>query len=158
MILISAITIVLAVRSWPILSTYSFKDLFLGSTWRPDNGLFGFWPYITGTFWVTTVGILLSVPPCLLTALYLSEYSRSFTRSIAKPILDLLAAIPPVVYGVWGLLAIVPFVEDVLAPFSKRWLSFIPIFEVNSADRFQYYCRRYCAGSDDRPIDHFGCI
>jgi len=130
MILIAAITIILVVRSWPILSTYSPKDLFLGSTWKPDSGLFGFWPYITGTFWVTIVGVLLAVPPCLLTALYLSEYSHSFTRSLAKPILDLLAAIPPVVYGVWGLLAIVPFVEDALAPFSKRWLNSIPIFKV----------------------------
>ncbi|HUI87654.1 MAG TPA: phosphate ABC transporter permease subunit PstC [Anaerolineales bacterium] len=136
MILIAAVTIILVVRSWPILSTYSPKDLFLGSTWRPDQGLFGFWPYIVGTFWVTIVGVLLAVPPCLLTALYLSEYSHSFTRSIAKPILDLLAAIPPVVYGVWGLLAIVPFVEDVLAPLSRRWLSFIPIFAVNQPTGF----------------------
>ncbi|HUH98385.1 MAG TPA: phosphate ABC transporter permease subunit PstC [Anaerolineales bacterium] len=136
MILIAAITLMLIVRSWPILSAFSPRDLFLGSTWRPDRGLFGFWPYITGTFWVTAVGVLLAVPPCLLTALYLSEYSQSFTRSIAKPILDLLAAIPPVVYGVWGLIAIVPFVEDVLAPLSRRWLNFIPIFAVNQPTGF----------------------
>ena len=136
MVLIAAVTLILLVRSWPILSAYSLRDLFLGSTWRPDQGLFGFWPYITGTFWVTIVGVLLAVPPCLLTALYLSEYSNSFTRSIAKPILDLLAAIPPVVYGVWGLLAIVPFVEDVLAPLSKRWLNFIPIFAVRQPTGF----------------------
>ena len=136
MILIAAVTLILLVRSWPILSAYSLRDLFLGSTWRPDQGLFGFWPYISGTFWVTAVGILLAVPPCLFTALYLSEYSHSFTRSIAKPILDLLAAIPPVVYGVWGLLAVVPFVEDVLAPLSKRWLSFIPFLAVRQPTGF----------------------
>ena len=136
MVLIAAVTLILLVRSWPILSAYSLRDLFLGTNWRPDEGLFGFWPYITGTFWVTIVGVLLAVPPCLLTALYLSEYSNSFTRSIAKPILDLLAAIPPVVYGVWGLLAIVPFVEDVLAPLSKRWLNFIPIFAVRQPTGF----------------------
>ena len=136
MILIAAVTLILLVRSWPILSAYSLRDLFFGSTWRPDQGLFGFWPYITGTFWVTAVGVLLAVPPCLLTALYLSEYSHSFTRSIAKHILDLLAAIPPVVYGVWGLLAVVPFVEDVLAPLSKRWLSFIPFLAVRQPTGF----------------------
>jgi phosphate transport system permease protein len=136
MILIAAITLILIVRSWPILRAYSPKDLFLGSTWKPDNGLFGFWPYITGTFWVTIVGILLAVPPCLLTALYLAEYSHSFTRSIAKPILDLLAAIPPVVYGVWGLIAIVPFVEDVLKPLAKRWLNNFPIFAVHQPTGF----------------------
>jgi phosphate transport system permease protein len=136
MILIAVVALLLIVRSWQILSAYSLKDLFLGSTWKPNEGLFGFWPYIAGTFWVTAVGVLLAVPPCLLTALYLSEYSHAFTRSIAKPILDLLAAIPPVVYGVWGLLAIVPFVEDVLAPLAKKWLGFIPFLTVNQPTGF----------------------
>jgi phosphate transport system permease protein len=134
--LIAAITIGLLVRSWPILSTYPLKELFLGNDWKPTDGLFGFWPFITGTFWVTTVGVALAVPPCLLVALYLSEYAHSMTRSIAKPVLDLLAAIPPVVYGVWGLLAIVPFVEKVVAPFSKQWLNNIPIFAVNQPTGF----------------------
>jgi len=134
--LIAAITLGLLVRSWPILSTYPLKDLFLGSVWKPSNGQFGFWPFITGTFWVTTVGVVLAVPPCLLVALYLSEYAHSLTRSIAKPVLDLLAAIPPVVYGVWGLLAIVPFVDTVLAPFSKRWLNNIPFLAVNQPTGF----------------------
>jgi phosphate transport system permease protein len=126
----------LFIRSWPILTSYPLKDLFFGSVWKPNNGLFGFWPFITGTFWVTTVGVILSVPPCLLVALYLSEYAHSLTRSIAKPVLDLLAAIPPVVYGVWGLLAIVPFVDKVVAPFSKQWLNNIPIFAVNQPTGF----------------------
>jgi phosphate transport system permease protein len=134
--LIVAITIGLFIRSWPILSSYPLKDLFLGSVWEPDNGLFGFWPFITVTFWVTTVGVLLAVPPCLLVAIYLSEYAHSLTRSITKPVLDLLAAIPPVVYGVWGLLAIVPFVDKVVAPFSKQWLNNIPIFAVNQPTGF----------------------
>jgi phosphate transport system permease protein len=76
------------------------------------------------------------VPLCLLVATYLAEYARSSTRAFAKPILDVLAAIPPVVYGVWGLLAIVPFVDDVLLPFSERYLSFIPIFSVNQPTGF----------------------
>ena len=134
--LIVAITIGLFIRSWPILSRYPLKDLFLGSVWEPDNGLFGFWPFITGTFWVTTVGVALAVPPCLLVAVYLSEYAHTLTRSITKPVLDLLAAIPPVVYGVWGLLAIVPFVDKVVAPFSKQWLNNIPIFAVNQPTGF----------------------
>jgi phosphate transport system permease protein len=136
LLLIVAITIGLLIRSWPILSTYPLKELFLGSTWKPTDGLFGFWPFITGTFWVTIVGVILSVPPCLLVALYLSEYAHSLTRSIAKPVLDLLAAIPPVVYGVWGLLAIVPFVDKVVAPFSKQWLNNIPLFAVNQPTGF----------------------
>ena len=134
--LIGSITLGLLVRSWPILTSYPLKDLFLGSVWKPSNAQFGFFPFITGTFWVTGVGVALSVPPCLLVALYLSEYSHSVTRSIAKPILDLLAAIPPVVYGVWGLLAIVPFVDKVLAPFSKTWLNSVPFLAVNQPTGF----------------------
>jgi phosphate transport system permease protein len=134
--LIGIITVSLIIRTWPILRAYPAKELIFGMTWKPDNGQFGFWPFITGTVWVTVVGVLLSVPPCLLVSIYLSEYAHSMTRSIAKPVLDLLAAIPPVVYGVWGLLAIVPFVEKGVAPLSKKWLSAIPIFAVNQPTGF----------------------
>lgn len=128
--LIGAVTLALIVRAWPILKAYPLQDLLLGNTWKPSDGLFGFWPFIVGTFWVTLVGVALAVPPCLLIAIYLSEYAHAFTRSLAKPVLDLLAAIPPVVYGVWGLLAIVPFVEKVLMPFAKTWLSGLPFLGV----------------------------
>lgn len=77
------------------------KRLALWDVWRPSDGQFGFWPFILGTFWVTTVGVVLAVPACLLTSIYLAEYAHARLRSIAKPVLDLLAAIPPVVYGVW---------------------------------------------------------
>jgi phosphate transport system permease protein len=134
--LILTITAALLYRSWPILNAYSLSDLLFGDVWKPTNGQFGFWPFILGTFWVTAVGVVLSVPPCLLTSIYLAEYAHAATRSIAKPVLDLLAAIPPVVYGVWGLLAIVPFVDKVLAPLSDRWLGSISIFSVNQPTGF----------------------
>lgn len=136
LVLIFIIIISLITRTWPILRAYPLNELIFGMIWKPDNGQFGFWPFITGTVWVTVVGVVLAVPPCLLVSLYLSEYAHSMTRSVAKPVLDLLAAIPPVVYGVWGLLAIVPFVEKVLAPLSQRWLGFIPIFHVNQPTGF----------------------
>ncbi len=134
--LIVFVTGALFVRSWPIISEYGLTDLLFGEVWKPNNGQFGFWPFILGTFWVTTVGVILSVPACLLASIYLAEYAHARTRSFAKPILDLLAAIPPVVYGVWGLLAIVPFVDDVLAPLSERWLGSVSIFSVNQPTGF----------------------
>src|SRR5512140_413865 len=135
-VLIVLVTVALAVRAWPILHGRSISELLFGVVWRPEDGSFGFWPFITGTAWVTVVGVLLSVPPCLLVALYLSEYAHNVTRSVAKPLLDLLAAIPPVVYGVWGLLAIVPFVQGFLAPLAKRWFSYIPILQVKQPTGF----------------------
>jgi phosphate transport system permease protein len=135
-ILIGVITVALVIRAWPIMRVASLSDTIFGTVWKPEQGLFGFWPFIMGTTWVTVVGILLSVPPCLLVALYLSEYAHNVTRSVAKPLLDLLAAIPPVVYGVWGLLAIVPFVQAIVAPFAKRWLNAIPMFQVRQPTGF----------------------
>ncbi len=135
-LLILFVTGALFVRAWPIISEYGLSDLLFGEVWKPNNGQFGFWPFILGTFWVTAVGVILSVPACLLASIYLAEYAHARTRSFAKPILDLLAAIPPVVYGVWGLLAIVPFVDDVLAPLSDRWLGSISIFSVNQPTGF----------------------
>jgi phosphate transport system permease protein len=134
--LILAVTVALLVRSWPIVSAYGLSDLIFGEVWKPTNGQFGFWPFILGTLWVTAVGVLLAVPACLLASIYLAEYAHARMRSIAKPVLDLLAAIPPVVYGVWGLLAIVPFVDDVLAPLSDRWLGSVSIFAVNQPTGF----------------------
>jgi len=135
-ILILIVTVALIVRSLPILNAYPLSDLIFGKVWKPTNGQFGFLPFILGTFWVTAVGVFLAVPPCLLVSIYLAEYAHAKTRSFAKPILDLLAAIPPVVYGVWGLLAIVPFVDKVLAPLSDRWLGSVSIFSVNQPTGF----------------------
>ncbi|MCS6993051.1 MAG: phosphate ABC transporter permease subunit PstC [Anaerolineales bacterium] len=128
LVLILFVTVALAARAWPILGQYSLWDLLGGIEWRPMRGQFGFLPFIAGTLWVTTVGVLLAVPPCLLTALYLSEYARPSVRAILKPVFDLLAALPSVVYGVWGVLVVVPFVGDVLRPFFHQHLGWIPLF------------------------------
>lgn len=70
-----------------------------------------------GTLWVTGVAVLIAVPLCLLTAIYLSEYAHSRVREWVKPLIDILAGIPSVVYGVWGILVIVPLIKDYVAPF-----------------------------------------
>ncbi len=136
LLLIGIVTVALFMRAWPILRAYPLTDLLFGTIWKPSEGLFGFWPFIVGTFWVTLVGVALAVPPCLLVSIYLSEYAHAITRSLAKPVLDLLAAIPPVVYGLWGLLAIVPFIEEVLVPFSKGWLGAVPFLASNQPTGF----------------------
>ncbi len=102
---------VLIYRSLPILESTSIWKLLTGRIWLPSKGNFGFLPFIMGSIWVTVVAMILSVPPCLLTAIYLSEYASSSIRTVMKPLLDILAAIPSVVYGVWGVIAIVPLVE-----------------------------------------------
>jgi phosphate transport system permease protein len=122
------ILVMLIIRTWPLLQSHSLIELLTSSAWNPEQNLFGFWPFISGTLWVTVVAVVLAVPPCLLTALYLSEYARVSTRMVIKPLLDLLAAIPSVVYGVWGVLVIVPLVGGTIAPFFRQYLGFIPFF------------------------------
>jgi len=128
--------VALLMRAWPILQAKPLWDLLAGQTWRPLRGEFGFYPFIMGTIWVTAVAMVLAVLPCLLSAIYLAEYARPLTRTIAKPLLDLLAGIPSVVYGVWGVVAIVPWVKDFLAPTFDKCLGFIPFFAVDNPTGF----------------------
>jgi len=128
-----AILIALVLRTRPILEIKPLWNLLTGHTWKPLQGEFGFYPFIAGTVWVTTVSIILAVPPCLLTAIYLAEYARPGVRTVTKPLIDLLAAIPSVVYGVWGVVVIVPWVEDSISPFLGKWLGgVIPLFATDN--------------------------
>jgi phosphate transport system permease protein len=103
-------------KSRPILSTKPVLDLLLGTAWNPSRGEFGFLPFIAGTLWVTGVAVIIAVPLCLLTAIFLSEYSPRWLREFAKPPIDLLAGIPSVVYGVWGVIVVVPFIKNHVGP------------------------------------------
>jgi phosphate transport system permease protein len=103
-------------RSMPILRSEPLRELLLGTSWRPLKGEFGLLPFLIGTLSVTAVANLVAVPPCLLCAIWLSEYAGRRTRELVKPFVDLLAGIPSVVYGVWGVLVVVPLVRDHLAP------------------------------------------
>ncbi|MFH1464384.1 MAG: phosphate ABC transporter permease subunit PstC [Pseudomonadota bacterium] len=106
----------LFLRSLPILKSEPLSELLFSTSWRPLKGEFGLLPFLMGTLWVTAVANAVAVPPCLLTAIYLSEYARQRTRELIKPFIDLLAGIPSVVYGVWGVLVVVPLVRDHVAP------------------------------------------
>lgn len=103
-------------KSVPILDQQSIWELLAGSNWRPLKGEFGFFPFIMGTLWVTGIAVIISLPLCLLAAIYLSEYAHPYTKKIVYPMIDVLAGIPPVVYGVWGVLVVVPFISNQLAP------------------------------------------
>jgi len=107
----------LYLKSRPILADQSLGQLLFSSRWRPSRGQFGFLAFIMGTLWVTGVAVLIAVPLCLLTAIYLSEYAHPRIREWSKPLIDILAGIPSVVFGVWGILVIVPLIKDHVAPF-----------------------------------------
>ncbi len=103
-------------KSLPLLQEKSLWELLATPQWRPQKLLFGFWPFIAGTAWVTGIAITWALPVSLLTALFLSEHSPSVTKKIVFPALDILSGIPSVVYGVWGILVVIPFISEKLAP------------------------------------------
>jgi phosphate transport system permease protein len=103
-------------KSAPILEKNSLWSLLSSDVWRPFKGKFGFFPFIMGTLYVTLVAIVIALPLSLFTSIYLSEYAHKRVKQILNPMVDLLSGIPPVVYGVWGVLVVVPFIQDKLAP------------------------------------------
>jgi phosphate transport system permease protein len=129
--LILFIILTLLVRAWPILSTRSLTTLIFSSAWQPMKGLFGFWPFIASSVWVTLIAMSLSVPVSILSAIYLAEYTS--VRAAIKPLVDLLASIPSVVYGLWGMLFVVPIVRLQVGPWCGRTLGrVIPFFADNN--------------------------
>jgi len=105
------ITLGLFIKSWPILTKKSIFHLLLSSSWHPLKGEFGFYPFIIGTLEVTAIAMILAVPVCLLSAIYLAEYAHRRLRDLAHLVIDIMAAIPSVIYGLWGVIVVVPFVR-----------------------------------------------
>jgi len=107
------ITIVLIIKAQPILTSASLAKLLLSSDWHPLQGRFGFYPFIISTLEVTAIAMMLSIPVCLLSAIYLSEYANSRFREFARFVIDILAGIPSIIYGLCGVIVVVPFVRAV---------------------------------------------
>ena len=106
----------LYMKSLPLLEGQSLWKLLSASEWRPMKGQFGFFPFIMGTLWVTFVAIVLALPVSLLTAIFLTEYAKPVVKKFVFPALDILAGLPSVIYGVWGVLVVVPWISQRVAP------------------------------------------
>ena len=106
----------LYLKSRPILDEYSIWSLLTSSEWSPLSGEFGFWSFILSSIYITIISVLIALPISLLTALFLTENARPWVKKIIFPVLDILAGIPSVVYGLWGTLIIVPWIADTLGP------------------------------------------
>lgn len=103
-------------KAKPILAVKPLRDLLFSTSWQPLQGSFGLLPFLMGTLWVTATALLIAIPFSLLTAIYLAEYAPKRVADLMAPLIDLLAGIPSVVYGVWGVLVIVPLIKDYIAP------------------------------------------
>ena len=94
----------------------TFSDVFTGKEWLPTATpapLFGLLPLITGTLWVSLIAILIALPFGLSVAIFMSEVANERLRGVLKPVIELLSSIPSVVYGFFGLVVVVPLVQQV---------------------------------------------
>jgi phosphate transport system permease protein len=109
------ITLFLFVEGIPIFSKVSVKDFVFGQYWYPtsDPPDFGIFPLIVGSLAVTFLSALMSIPLGVMTALYLAEIATPRIREWAKPVVELLAALPSVVIGFFGMVVVAPFLQQV---------------------------------------------
>ena len=104
--------------SWPAWSKYGLSIVY-GTTWNQGNSQFGALPLIAGTFETTAIALVLAVPIGIGTALAITHLLHRRLRTIATSVVSVLASVPSVVYGLWGLLVVGPYFADHIQP----WLS-----------------------------------
>ena len=96
----------------PAMKEIGFTDFLFGQKWKPSNNLYGILPFILGSIYVTAGSIIIGVPTALLTAIFLAFYCPKKLYPILKAMVNLMAGIPSVVYGFFGLVMIVPLMRD----------------------------------------------
>lgn len=114
------IILVLSIETYAFFKQVSFSDFLLDTQWTPlfAEKHFGIWPLVCGTFLVSLIAIIVALPLGLLIAIYLSEFATESTRRTVKPILELLAGIPTVVYGYFALLFVTPLLQKMIPSLS----------------------------------------
>ena len=128
LLIVGAIIVMMTSNSMPTIREFGFSFL-TSSEWNPSAGRFGALPFIYGTVVSSLIAVIISVPISLGVAVFMTEQA---SPRIARPIaflVELLAAIPSVVYGLWGIFVLAPFVREHLGWFLQTYLGFIPLFQ-----------------------------
>ncbi|RJX49036.1 phosphate ABC transporter permease subunit PstC [Halonotius pteroides] len=129
--LFAGITLLLFYRSLPILSEYPLSSMLTSANWDPAANNFGFLPAIVGTIYVTALSMLMGVPIALGAAIYIAEYAEGRTKTLVAALIDVLAAIPSVIFGLVALIVVVPVIGRYVAPvFSENTVG-VGIFTVS---------------------------
>lgn len=110
--LVAMICVFLFGNGLPTIGKIGVTEFFLGETWRPNNDLYGILPMILGSAYVTLGAIVVGVPIGILTAVFMARFCPDSIYIFLKPAVELLAGIPSVVYGFFGLVVMVPFIRD----------------------------------------------
>lgn len=120
-ILLAFIAYEIGKAAWPALHTFGWHFL-TSSDWDPVNGHFGAAPAIFGTLVSSLVALVIATPLALCVAIFLSEFAPAWLRTPVAFLVDLLAAIPSVVYGLWGIFFLIPLLRDHVMPFLRDTL------------------------------------
>ena len=99
-----------------------------GSDWDPVNERFGAWPFIFGTLLSSGIALVIAVPLSVGTAVYLTELAPQWLRPILTLFIELLAAVPSVILGLWGIFVMVPWLREHLFPWLRGTFGFLPLF------------------------------
>ena len=108
---VALICVFLFANGVPAIAQIGLPEFLFGTTWRPANDIYGIFPMIIGSIYVTAGAIVVGVPTGLLCAIFLSRFASGKIAAVLKPGVELLAGIPSVVYGFFGLVLIVPFIR-----------------------------------------------
>jgi phosphate transport system permease protein len=127
LLLLVGLGIALVVDSWPALRRFGFSFL-ISSDWDPVNDLYGALPFIYGTALSSAIALAIAVPLSLGVALCLSEMAPDWLSRRLGFLVDLLAAIPSVVYGLWAIFVLGPWLRDHVEVFLGTYFGFLPIF------------------------------
>lgn len=108
---VALICVFLFMYGVPGIGKIGLFQFLLGNEWRPSNKIFGIFPMIVGSIYVTTGALVIGVPVGVLTAVFMARFCPKGLHKLMKPAINLLAGIPSVVYGFFGLVVLVPFVQ-----------------------------------------------
>lgn len=106
------ICIFLFANGFPAMSEIGLGNFLLGTSWRPGNDKYGIFPMILGSIYVTAGAIVIGVPVGIFMAVFMAKFCPAKLHAILKPIVDLLAGIPSIVYGFFGLVVLVPLIRE----------------------------------------------
>lgn len=110
---VSLICVFLFANGIPAMGKIGLFDFLLGTKWKPGNDIYGILPMILGSIYVTAGAVVLGVPIGILMAIFMARFCPPRLYKILKPVVDLLAGIPSIVYGFFGLIVLVPFVRSI---------------------------------------------
>lgn len=130
LVITGGIGLFLALRAVPTFEHYGLK-FFTETQWNPDSDVVGIRSILVGTFTVAIVGILTAFPLALATALYISEYAPNRFKASLVSMVDLMAAVPSIIYGLWGFFLLQPRASAV-AHWLHLHLGWLPFFHVNA--------------------------